>query len=149
MDTKKYCDISIQFNTFNMKPSPITVTTTTEVADGETRVTSTKSGTTISTVCVVMFGDPSQENNGLRGDYPYWDQPVQDRIDEFTVDGTYNFIGVINVQNKRLFSMKFPTLEIMQMGMEKAGRRYGFQVPNFDTSKMDLLENKIDHIEVG
>ena len=117
-----------------MEPSPTKVVTTTEIIDGVPRVKNTITGTTINTVCVVTFVDPSQDPPR---DYPFWDQPVQDRIDEFIVEGTRNFIGIINVKNKKLFSMKFPSLEVMQLGMEKVGRRYGFPVPKFETSNVD------------
>lgn len=122
-----------------MRPVPTKVTTTTEVVDGETRVTRIISGTTISTVCVVYFVDDTLENNGLRGDYEYWDQPVQDKIDEYTVEGTANFISVINVKNQKLFSFKFPSLIAMQRTMENVGRKYGFLCPDFDVSKLDLM----------
>lgn len=123
-----------------MEASPIKVETTTEVVDGETRVKNVITGTTISTVCVVTFINPSQENNGLKGDYEYWDQPVQDKIDHFTVEGTSNFIGVINDQNERILSLKFPSLESMQMGMDKLARRHGFRVPKFDVPNMDEVD---------
>lgn len=124
-----------------MEPSPTKIETITEVIDGKTHVTNTKTGTTVNTVCVVSCGDPTQENYGFKGDYLYWDQPVQDKIDEFTVEGTANFIGVINVRNKRIFSFKFPTLEKMQICMEKLGERYGFCVPNFNVYEMERLES--------
>lgn len=127
-----------------MRPVPTKVTTTTEVVGGETRVTRIISGTTISTVCVVYFVDDTAENNGLKGDYQYWDQPVQDKIDEYTVEGTANFISMINVKNHKLFSFKFPSLFSMQKTMENVGDKYGFPCPDFDTSKLDLIENRID-----
>lgn len=123
-----------------LEPSPTKVTTTTEIVDGVTRVINTITGTTISTICVIAFCHPSQQNNGLQGDDQHWGQPVQDKIDAFTVEGTSNFIGVINDQNERIWSLKFPTLESMQLGMEKLARKYGFCVPKFDAPTMDDVD---------
>lgn len=125
-----------------MEPSPTKVTTTTEVINGETHVTNTTTGTTVSTVCVVTLIKPFVGNFIFKGDYPFWDQPVQDHIDNFTAEGEYNFIGVINDNNRSICSMKFPSLEIMQMGMEEAGNKFGFKVPTFDIPSKDL---KIDY----
>lgn len=125
-----------------IRPVPTTVTTTTEVVDGETRVTNIIRGTTISTVCVVNFVDNTLKNNGLKGDYEYWDQPVQDVIDGYTVEGTSNYISVINVKNQKLFSFKFPSLISMQRTMDNVGRKYGFPCPRFDVVEIGPPEDQ-------
>ena len=122
-----------------MNPVPTRITMRREKVDGETRVTKVISGTTISTVCVVNVLDPEDGNNGIKGDYEYWDQPVQDKINYYTVEGTSNFISVINVQNRKMFCFKFPSLISMQRTMENIGRKFGFPCPDFSISCTDQM----------